>query len=47
MLKNCVPMHVVSRILSHSNMATTIDIYGHLEDGPSTRPAVVMGQALG
>jgi integrase len=47
MLKNGVPMHVVSRILGHSNIATTIDIYGHVEDGSLDDAAVRMGQALG
>jgi integrase len=47
MLKNGIPMHVVSRILGHSNIATTIDIYGHVEDESLDDAAVRMGQALG
>jgi integrase len=47
MLATGVPMHVVSRILGHSNIATTIDIYGHVEDGSLDDAAVRMGQALG
>jgi site-specific recombinase XerD len=47
MLKNKVPMHVVSRILGHSNIATTVDIYGHIEDEALDDAAVRMAQALG
>ncbi len=47
MLKNGTPMHVVSRILGHSNIATTVDIYGHVEDLALDEAAVAMGRALG
>lgn len=47
MLKNGTPMHVVSRILGHSNIATTVDIYGHVEDSALDEAAVAMGRALG
>jgi site-specific recombinase XerD len=47
MLANHVPMHVVSRILGHSNIATTVDIYGHVEDLALDDAAVAMGRALG
>ena len=47
MLKNGTPMHVVSRILGHSKIATTVDIYGHVEDRALDEAATAMGLALG
>src|SRR5439155_3502503 len=47
MLKNHVPMHVVSRILGHSTIATTVNIYGHVETEALDAAAAAMGQALG
>lgn len=32
LLEDGVPIHVVSRILGHSNIRITVDIYGHLSD---------------
>lgn len=47
MLKNGVPMVTVSGILGHSNIATTVDIYGHVEQAAYDDAAVRMGRALG
>ncbi len=47
MLKNGVPMVTVSGILGHSNIATTVDIYGHVEQAAFDEAAVKMGRALG
>ena len=47
MLKNGVPMHIVSRILGHSNISTSIDIYGHVEDESLDNAAAAMGKRLG
>ena len=47
MLKNRVPMHVVSRILGHSTIATTVNIYGHVETEALDEAAAAMGLALG
>ena len=47
MLKNHVPMHVVSRILGHSTIATTVNIYGHVETEALDDAAAAMGRALG
>ena len=32
LLEDGVPIHVVSRILGHTNIRITVDIYGHLSD---------------
>jgi integrase len=32
LLEDGVPIHIVSRILGHSNIRITVDIYGHLSD---------------
>jgi site-specific recombinase XerD len=47
MLKNGVRMYTVSRILGHANIATTIDIYGHVEEKAFDEAAAAMGRALG
>lgn len=47
MLKNRVPMHVVSRILGHSTIATTVNIYGHVETEALDEAAAAIGRALG
>ncbi len=47
MLKNGVPMVTVSGILGHSNIATTVDIYGHVEQAAFDEAARAMGRALG
>jgi integrase len=47
MLKNGVPMHVVSRILGHATIATTVNIYGHVEDEALDDAAATQGRALG
>jgi integrase len=47
MLKYGVPMHVVSRILGHSTIATTVNIYGHVEDEALDDAAAAQGRALG
>ena len=47
MLKNGVPMVTVSGILGHSNIATTVDIYGHVEQAAFDDAALRMGFALG
>lgn len=47
MLKNGVPMVTVSGILGHSNIATTVDIYGHVEQAAFDEAAVKMALALG
>jgi len=46
MLTNGVPMAVVSKTLRHKNVATTIDLYGHLTpdaaaDGVTTAAAAL------
>jgi len=47
MLKNGIPMYTVSRILGHSNIATTVDPYGHVEEKAFDEAAAAMGRALG
>jgi integrase len=47
MLKNGVPMVTVSGILGHSNISTTVDIYGHVEQAAYDDAAAKMGLALG
>jgi integrase len=47
MLKNGIPMYTVSRILGHSNIATTVDTYGHVEEKAFDEAAAAMGRALG
>jgi integrase len=47
MLKNHVPMVTVSRILGHSNIATTVNIYSHVEQAAFDESAAAMGRALG
>jgi integrase len=47
MLRNGVPMVTVSGILGHSNIATTVDIYGHVEQAAFDDAAAKMGLALG
>jgi integrase len=47
MLKNRVPMHVVSRILGHATIATTVNIYGHVEDEALDDAPAAQGGALG
>lgn len=46
MLKNRVPMHVVSRILGHSTIATTVNTYGHVETEALDEAAAAIGRAL-
>jgi integrase len=45
-LLNGVPMHVVSRNLSHSSIVITADIYGHLTDDAARSAALVVSDAL-
>ena len=40
-------MVTVSRILGHSNIATTVNIYGHVEQAAFDEAAASMGRALG
>jgi hypothetical protein len=40
-------MVTVSGILGHSNIATTVDIYGHAEQAAYDDAAARMGRALG
>jgi site-specific recombinase XerD len=40
-------MVTVSGILGHSNIATTVDIYGHVEQAAFDEAAAAMGRALG
>jgi len=47
MLKNHVPMHVVSRVLGHSTIATTVNVYGHVEDDALDDAAAAQCRALG
>ncbi len=48
MLKNGVPtVTVVSGILGHSNIATMVDIYGHVGQAAYDDTAARMGRALG
>ncbi|SRR6266508_2089331 len=46
MLKNRVPIHVVGRILGHSTIATTVNVYGHVETEALDEAAAAMGRAL-
>lgn len=47
MLKNGIPMYTVSRVLGHSNVATTVDTYGHVEEKAFGEAAAGMRRALG
>lgn len=47
MLDAGVPLHVVSRILGHSSVAITGDIYGHADDARQRDAVDVLGAALG
>lgn len=42
-----VPIHVVSRNLGHSSIASTADIYGHLTDDAAQAENQVVSDALG
>lgn len=47
MLDAGIPLHVVSRILGHSSVAITGDIYGHADDVRQRDAVDVLGAALG
>jgi integrase len=47
MLDAGVPLHVVSRILGHSSVAITGDIYGHADDARQRDAVDALGAALG
>lgn len=47
MLDAGVPLHVVSRILGHSSVAITGDIYGHADDSRQKEATDLLGAALG
>lgn len=47
MLDAGIPLHVVSRILGHSSVAITGDIYGHADDARQRDAVDVLGAALG
>lgn len=47
MLDAGVPLHVVSRILGHSSVAITGDIYGHADDSRQREATDALGAALG
>jgi integrase len=46
LLAEGVPLHEVSRSLGHSNIQTTMDIYGHLYDEGNQRAADAIDRAL-
>jgi integrase len=47
MLAQRVPPHVVQRVLGHSNIATTMNVYAHVMPNALDEAAVAMGRALG
>ena len=47
MLDAGVPIHVVSRVLGHSSVEITGDIYGHVDDARRRDAVDVLGAALG
>jgi integrase len=46
LLRAGVPLKVVSEVLGHSSIATTADVYGHLEDAGRRQAADAIGFAL-
>ncbi|HVC76150.1 MAG TPA: hypothetical protein VND96_06480 [Candidatus Micrarchaeaceae archaeon] len=40
-------MYTASRILGHSNVATTVETCGYVEEKPFDEAAAAMGRALG
>ena len=46
MLNNGVPMHVVSKLLGHSSISITVDIYGHITNDVTRDAADVLSAAL-
>jgi integrase len=47
LLAEGIPLHEVSRSLGHSNIQTTMDIYGHLYEEGNQRAADAIDRALG
>jgi integrase len=47
MLEANVPIHVVSRILGHSSIAVTIDLYGHVNDESKREAIDGLSEAMG
>ena len=47
MLDAGVPLHVVSKMLGHSSVAITGDIYGHADDARQRDAVDMLGAALG
>ena len=47
MLEANVPIHVVSRILGHSSIAVTIDLYGHVNDDSKRDAIDGLSEAMG
>ena len=47
MLEANIPPHVVSRILGHSSVAITLDIYGHVNDESQREALVGLSEVMG
>ena len=47
MLNAGVPLHVVSRVLGHSSVSITGDIYGHADDRTRRGAIDALGNAIG
>ena len=46
MLRNGIPVHVVSRYLGHATVSTTLDTYSHVIPGDMESAAAVMGRLM-
>lgn len=47
MLNTGMPLHVVSRLLGHSSVAITGDVYGHIADTSQREAMNSLSAALG
>jgi len=46
MLESGVPIHIVSRILGHSKISITVDIYGHVSDEGAANAMQLLNKKL-